>query len=57
MTNLNILDEYKRCNETAQSITVDEAEAVINFCKPHGTEVIFLVKNGEVSQYFMRAFK
>lgn len=54
MQNLNILAEYKRSSETPQSVTVEDAEAVIKFCGHYGTECIFLHKDGVISQYFRR---
>ena len=54
MQNLNILAEYKRSSETPKTVTVDEAEAVINFCANYETECIFLHKDGAIFQYFKR---
>lgn len=56
MKNLNILDEYKRSSEVPENTTVEQVDAVINFCKTYDTEVIFLHKDGEIQQYFKRTF-
>lgn len=57
MQNLNILAEYKRASQIPQTITVDEADAVIKFCANYDTEVVFLHKDGEIQQYFKRTYK
>lgn len=50
-TNLNIEAEYFRCTNPVNASTVEDAEKAIDFCAKYGSEIIFLHKDGVVTQY------
>lgn len=51
MKNLNIETEYFRCNLDVSACTVEAAEKARKFVQRYGSEIIFLHKDGKVTQY------